>query len=140
MRTRRSGNVVMNPRATSVMALRPTAGAPPFTLSEPFGEKKVATLVGSLLHHAAVYRWANSRRFDCSEITRLFRVAFFHQRVFTYATTSLICPGSSVSFMPGIWESPFSIHVFRDSVVTLLPFTVNVPRLERPFRPGPIFF
>src|SRR5204863_7000082 len=42
--------------------------------------------------------------------------------------------------MPGIWASPFSIHVVRDSVVTLLPFTVNVPRLEIPLRPGPIFF
>src|SRR5207245_1037629 len=37
-------------------------------------------------------------------------------------------------------ESPFSIQVFRDSLVTLLPLTVNVPRLEIPFSPGPIFF
>src|SRR5258708_33945006 len=42
--------------------------------------------------------------------------------------------------MPGIRESPFSIHVVRDSVVTLLPFTVKVPRLESPLSPGPIFF
>ena len=30
--------------------------------------------------------------------------------------------------------SPFSIHVFSDSSVTLLEFTVNVPRLEIPFQ------
>src|SRR5258708_28452373 len=42
--------------------------------------------------------------------------------------------------MAGIKASPFSIHVVRDSVVTLLPFTVKVPRLEMPLSPGPIFF
>src|SRR6266404_5790559 len=56
------------------------------------------------------------------------------------ALTSLIWFPSSVSFMGGISESPFSIHVLSDSSVILLPFTVNVPRLYIPFRPGPIFF
>src|SRR2546427_6640686 len=42
--------------------------------------------------------------------------------------------------MGGIRVSPFSIHVVRDSVVTLLPFTVKVLRLEIPLSPGPIFF
>ena len=42
--------------------------------------------------------------------------------------------------MPGIIESPFSIQVLRDSVVTLFPLTENVPRFESPFSPGPIFF
>ena len=37
-------------------------------------------------------------------------------------------------------ESPFSIQLFRLSSVTLLLLTVNVPRLEIPFSPGPIFF
>jgi hypothetical protein len=37
MTTFMSGNAVMKPWATSVMALRPTAGAPPLTLSEPSG-------------------------------------------------------------------------------------------------------
>ncbi len=35
--------------------------------------------------------------------------------------------------------SPFSIQVLRDSSVTLLLFTVKVPRLPMPLRPGPIF-
>src|SRR5208283_1031866 len=60
--------------------------------------------------------------------------------VFTYAITSLICDTSKLSLSPGINWSPFSIQVFNVSSVILLPFTLNVPRLERPFRPGPIFF
>jgi hypothetical protein len=32
------------------------------------------------------------------------------------------------------------IHDFRLSSVILFPFTLNVPRFERPFSPGPIFF
>jgi hypothetical protein len=39
----------------------------------------------------------------------------------------------------GISESPFSIYAFSVSSVTLLLFTVKVPRLPMPFNPGPIF-
>src|SRR5215813_4861199 len=53
--------------------------------------------------------------------------------------TSLICASSITSLNGGINESPFSIQVFRFSSVTLLPLTLNVPRLFNPFRPGPIF-
>src|SRR5579859_981195 len=53
--------------------------------------------------------------------------------------TSLICCSSRASLKGGINESPFSIQVFRVASVTLLLFTENVPRLEIPFKPGPIF-
>src|SRR6266487_1775485 len=46
-------NVLMNPRATSAIAARPTAGGPPFTLSEPFSAKNAATFSGFWLHHAS---------------------------------------------------------------------------------------
>jgi short-subunit dehydrogenase len=59
---------------------------------------------------------------------------------FTYAITSLICPASSTSLNGGICWSPFSIHAFRLSSEILFPFTLNVPRFESPFSPGPIFF
>ena len=54
--------------------------------------------------------------------------------------TSFSCAGSSCSLKGGINWSPFSIQVFRLSSVILFPFTLNVPRLFNPFKPGPIFF
>src|SRR5579884_1783538 len=54
--------------------------------------------------------------------------------------TSLICFSSRTSLNGGISESPFSIQCSSVSSVTLLLFTVKVPRLLIPFKPGPIFF
>jgi hypothetical protein len=42
-----SGNVVMNPRASSAIAARPTAGGPSLMLIEPRSAKNAATLSGS---------------------------------------------------------------------------------------------
>jgi hypothetical protein len=50
--TTMSGKSRMNPRTTSAIAARPTAGAPSFTQSEPFAAKNAATLSGFWLHHA----------------------------------------------------------------------------------------
>jgi hypothetical protein len=50
----------MKLRAASAMAARPTAGAPPLIASDPSGWKNAATDTGLWLHHAAVYREANS--------------------------------------------------------------------------------
>jgi hypothetical protein len=44
----------MNDCATFVIACRPSAGGSSLTRSDPFGEKKEATVVGLWLHHAAV--------------------------------------------------------------------------------------
>jgi len=52
--TFRSGNVVMNDRASSVISHRPTAGVPLLAVNEAPGEKNAATLAGSWLHQAAV--------------------------------------------------------------------------------------
>jgi hypothetical protein len=52
----------MKPRASSVMALRPIAGAPSLTRNDAIGEKKLATAAGSWPHQAAVYRRAKSVR------------------------------------------------------------------------------
>src|SRR2546428_3594814 len=59
MVTTMSGKVVMNPRASSAIAARPTAGGPSLILIDPFTAKKAATFSGSWLHHALAYRFAN---------------------------------------------------------------------------------
>lgn len=60
MVTTMSGNAVMNPRAAAVIAARPTEASSRLIFSDPVSAKNDATLAGSWLHQAAVYRVANS--------------------------------------------------------------------------------
>jgi hypothetical protein len=54
MLTTISGNAVMNPFATAVIASRPMAGLPSLIVRDPSAAKNDATLAGSWLHQAAV--------------------------------------------------------------------------------------
>src|SRR5512140_186357 len=58
--TTRSGNADMNPRASALIACRPTEGGAALMVSEPSSAKNDATFAGSWLHQAAVYRVANA--------------------------------------------------------------------------------